>query len=391
MNTDPKKIRVVFISNYIGPNGGGHSVNSYILAEALQKNDIDITLLTLNSKTNNLSNLKVNYLHGNNAFFSLNPSLIEALLFSFFSFIWLKFNESNFDLVHANGSAGLFYSLFRKKPLITHIRATRTNYDFSLHTYPRETRTITNYLSSINAFFTYRLEMLSARLSDLVFCNSKQCAKALTLESKTHKNKIIPIPNGVDCNLFKFTEVALQQKIITVARLSYGKYIERVIMLFSRLLMKVPSAKLCIIGTGEAEVTLKEYVRSLSLDDSISFTGKVRHGDLPKYLVNQNIFIYGSMPGSTLNEALCCGIPFVVYVGREKFTTGSLIDEAAKHGCGFITFSESDFVDKLYLMISNHAIYYEMRNKCHIFSLTYLDINEIAKLVLSVYRSLITN
>lgn len=127
--------------------------------------------------------------------------------------------------------------------------------------------------------------------------------------------KLVKIPNTVlqvplnDCQIdWEYGD----KVIVTVGRLSVEKQQERIIRAFSYVYMHENTARLLILGSGPAEIYLKNLCKKYKLNDSVIFAGfKSNVGD---YLQKSKVFVLASevegMPNSML-EAMANGVPVV--------------------------------------------------------------------------------
>ena len=70
---------------------------------------------------------------------------------------------------------------------------------------------------------------------------------------------------------------------------------------------------LVVIGTGSEEQTLRDRAKVLGLDRRVHFAGHVDHAELPKWLVQCDLFVQPSIGeeafGISVVEAMACGLP----------------------------------------------------------------------------------
>jgi len=113
-----------------------------------------------------------------------------------------------------------------------------------------------------------------------------------------------------------------------VSRLAAQRGHELLIRGFQRLLPDFPTARLLLVGKGEARGTLEELVRGLGLRDHVIFTG-YRDGDLPAVLAALDVFV---LMGAGSDES-CRAALEAMAAGRPVLArrVGALPD-AVEHG-----------------------------------------------------------
>ena len=122
------------------------------------------------------------------------------------------------------------------------------------------------------------------------------------------------IDHGV--NLDQFTACDEKENYFAVsARLAPKKRIDKIINAFSLYLKKYDStAKLCIMGDGEEEENLKDLVKSLDIEKSVVFTGRLNHSELVGKLKKAKaMLVYTEMDNNMLSivESIAVGTPVI--------------------------------------------------------------------------------
>ena len=153
-------------------------------------------------------------------------------------------------------------------------------------------------------------------------------SKTLTRKSATEMVKIAP---GIDTAHFipqpdamqKRKEIGLQDKkiIISVGRLVHRKGQDNLIQAMPAVLKKIPNAHLLLVGEGPYRKHLEKLVMKSSLEQNVTFAGRIMYDRLPSYLSAADLFAMPSRSrffgleveglGIVYLEASACGIPVV--------------------------------------------------------------------------------
>jgi phosphatidylinositol alpha-1,6-mannosyltransferase len=153
-------------------------------------------------------------------------------------------------------------------------------------------------------------------------------SKALSRKSATEMVKIAP---GIDTAHFipqpdamqKRKELGLQDKkiIISVGRLVHRKGQDNLIQAMPAVLKKIPNAHLLLVGEGPYKKHLEKLVMKSSLEQNVTFAGRIMYDRLPSYLSAADLFAMPSRSrffgleveglGIVYLEASACGIPVV--------------------------------------------------------------------------------
>lgn len=142
---------------------------------------------------------------------------------------------------------------------------------------------------------------------------------------KRHAHKdVFILHNGVDLGAFRYSregrsrirsEFAISDKLVVghIGRLHDQKNHEYLLKVFRKIREKRQDAVLLLIGTGEKEQQIRNWVREMGLQTDVIFAG-VRM-DIPDLLSAMDVFVFPSfyegMP-NTVIEAQATGLPCVI-------------------------------------------------------------------------------
>ena len=179
--------------------------------------------------------------------------------------------------------------------------------------------------------FNFAIKRIGASVDHLTYLGEftrKAISKTLSEKSR---NKLVKIAPGIDTAHFipradgfeKRVELGLQDKkiIISVGRLVHRKGQDKLIEAMPTILRKIPNAHLLIVGEGPYKNHLDKLVKKFSLEESVTFVGRILYDKLPTYLSAADLFAMPSRSrffgleveglGIVYLEASACGIPVV--------------------------------------------------------------------------------
>ena len=179
--------------------------------------------------------------------------------------------------------------------------------------------------------FNLAIKRIGASVDHLTYLGEftrKAISKTLSEKSR---NKLVRIAPGIDTAHFipradgfeKRVELGLQDKkiIISVGRLVHRKGQDKLIEAMPTILSKIPNAHLLIVGEGPYKNHLDKLAKKFSLEESVTFVGRILYDKLPTYLSAADLFAMPSRSrffgleveglGIVYLEASACGIPVV--------------------------------------------------------------------------------
>ena len=202
---------------------------------------------------------------------------------------------------------------------------------------------------------------------------------------KHTSNKPELLYNKIDCEKFYNAK-----KIDTLPKpliLSVGNLIESKNHKLLIESMKNIEANLLVIGKGELQNALQNYIKSMGLEDKITILESVPYENIPSYYKTANVFALAYDPNQEglpmpVMEAMASGIPVVV---PESEDTKELADS--------IIFAERNvkaFTKKINDLLNNKTKTEELAMKCKGTAKRF-DISNLEKREAEIYQELIKN
>lgn len=223
----------------------------------------------------------------------------------------------DFDIIHAHGN-GFFSLLGYQVALIK-----GTPYLLTFHT---QMTLYTHYILK-GKIITPRVVAATLRvlgnMCDTAVTPSEKMKKELI--SYGVKKPIRVVPNFVYAEKFVSTDKDYLHRLcdipkssvilLSVARLGKEKNIMFLLKSFKQISAENTGAHLVIVGYGEEERVLKEYVKKNKLSRLVHFTGKIDPEEMTKIYAGADIFVFSSrseVHPMVILEAGASGLPFVV-------------------------------------------------------------------------------
>lgn len=159
------------------------------------------------------------------------------------------------------------------------------------------------------------------RKADAYVVLSENFKDLLTNEYRVDADKIHIIPPGVDLNRFQPAEqVPSRPNVVCVRRLERRMGIDVLLKAWKLVIAQCPTAFLTIVGTGTEEQNLRTLAHELSLNGSMSFTGRASDQRLAQLYAGASITVVPSLElegfGLIALESLAAGrAPIVTDVG----------------------------------------------------------------------------
>jgi len=220
--------------------------------------------------------------------------------------------KMKFDIIHSHDyyAASSFYSAITSRAKRIPLVLTQHN-DHLPHSF------VNNFLYLLDSCTFGRYTLFQAKK---IVALSRNIKSHLLLMG-TDESKIEVIPNGIDTrsysphrkNLLETQWGITHPVILFVGRLVEGKGIEYLLHAFSKVVAKIPEAKLVIVGRGPKEKELEGLRRKLGLYN-VLFLGAIENQLMPNIYVGCDVLVLPSIRepfGNVVIEAMAAGKPVV--------------------------------------------------------------------------------
>jgi glycosyltransferase involved in cell wall biosynthesis len=336
-------MKILYITTRIDGMGGLQRVVSDRLNYWTQHTDLEITLITSNSKQENI------YfpLHSSIKTIDISPS--EKPLFSFFKYkkqLQNIFKKGDFDLVLVSDN-GL------KSVFIPYLLNKKTKIIYERHV--SKTATIQSASSLLRWFKVPQLllHFLTKRYS---------CIVTLTDSEHSYWNhpNLVTIPNPISFQPLLQSNYN-SKKVIFVGRHSYQKGLDYLIFIWKKIHREFPDWHLDIYGSFSNEISVSEWIEQNSLYSSVTLHQPVSN-IFEKYSEASILLMTSRFEGFglVLVEAMACGVPCVAF---DCPTGPSEIIQNGENGFLIPCFEEEEFVKQAKKLLTDEHLRKAMAKK----------------------------
>jgi len=179
--------------------------------------------------------------------------------------------------------------------------------------------------------FSWAIARIACAVDSLTYLGDftrGEIAKALDHESVA---KLVRIAPGIDTEHFtprtdaqglrESLGLGNKKVIVSVGRLVHRKGQDVLIEAMPEIITSITDPHLLLIGEGPYKKELEKRIKNLGLEDRVTFVGRVRYPDLPRYICVGDVFAMPSRSrlagleveglGIVYLEASACGLPVI--------------------------------------------------------------------------------
>jgi len=317
------------------PIVGGAIKNPFYLSQMLKKRGMDITVITYKpNKDKKDKEIEV--------FNGIKVHIIgQTILKGVFRSLILSFNEAkellmllkreDFDIIHTHTFSIMGLAILRRlKKISIPILSTAHGTSLPETIANLEKRSFYSILAKIDAYIEYYIDQYSWLNFDKVISAGYYQVREMIDIYKLPKEKVIPIPNGVDISFYKPDpkagnkikekyEIENKRIVLFVGRLVKKKGLQYLINSAPIILRKIPDIVFLIVGGtdkfAQYESELKKLIKHLNLEEKFIIVKNVPEKDMPSYYNAADVCVvpsinYEPLP-TVVFEAMACGKPVV--------------------------------------------------------------------------------
>lgn len=253
--------------------------------------------------------------------FFLLPSQRVGMIYS--HKIMNKIKKLDLDIIHTQTefSIGLFGRIVAKKLDIPVVHTYHTMYEDYMH------YVSPGIMLKPASEFAKKVSKLYCRDCSAIIVPTTKVKDAL--EEYGLRRHIDVIPTGINIEPFKSSNYSeelikdekksfgineMEPVILFIGRIAKEKSIDIIINSMKEVIVKIPNAKLLIVGDGPERENLEALAVALGIEKSVVFTGEKPWDEIGKYYQMGDVFVGASLTetqGLTFTEAMAAQIPVV--------------------------------------------------------------------------------
>ncbi|RJR28271.1 glycosyltransferase family 1 protein [candidate division WWE3 bacterium] len=303
-------------------------------------------------------------------------------------FLPIEILKNDFDIIHTHMPTPwtsdisiLLAKLLKRKSVIT------------IHNDMNKSGFLSKLLTEL---YLHTIFLISLSLVDKIIIVNEGWEKAFNNTKdllKNYKYKIVTLPNGVDCDLFKPLGIPREEKTILFVSIldKYHEFkgLDYLLKAVKIARVDIPDIKLLVVGGGSLRDKYVELSRELNIQNNVQFVGEVGHAELTPFYNRAAVLVLPSINiegfGLVLVEALACKTPVIAtdIVG--------ISDSILEANCGLIikTKDSRAIASSICNILQNKKISEEMGNRGRVLVVNKYSWENIASKVESIYKELL--
>lgn len=204
--------------------------------------------------------------------------------------------KNNFDVVHTHSSkagvVGRIAAFLAGTQVIIH-----TIHGLPFHRYqPPLQKKLFIIVEKISALFCHKIVAVTHTIVELLVSDNIIPRKKLTvIRSAFNLEEYLRLNINKEQIQNRFGLTKSDIVIGKIARLSKLKGHEYLLKAFMKVSKEIPNAKLLLVGNGELESELKQFVKQEKLHEKVIFTGLVLPEDVPSIINAIDILVHSSL------------------------------------------------------------------------------------------------
>lgn len=300
-------MRIAMVGDEFYPDIGGVPTYTWELGEALARLGVEPILFThahpSRPEEEEIGGLRVKHLNG-----FVVPRLDRALSFRIARDLHRDIKSGGFDIVHGQD----IYSSMALQSI------------HSAHKCGVPSVLTCHSVHKTGWFWRliYQPLVLTMQIANRIIAVSNATAE-FCRGLGVYDRKIKVIMNGVDPSKFNPADgscmrtrldLGAEPLVVTAIRLVKRKGAEHLVTAFSKVLQRVPDAKLVIAGGGPEAANLHALMKKLGIENSTFMLGTLSREQVIKLIAAADIFVLPSLMesfGLVLLEAMAAGVPIV--------------------------------------------------------------------------------
>lgn len=226
------------------------------------------------------------------------------------------------------------------------------------------------------------------RVQKLMAPGNQLAQRAIELGLPQEHMQVLMGHSGIDLERFSKEDKQRQPVILYVGNFSPPKRVDTILRAMSRVVERVPSARLWLVGDGELRAELESLAAELGITEKVEFLGARPHDEIPGWMRRAGALVHCSdhegLPVAIM-EALGCGLPVVAA------DVGGISDLVKEGETGYLLAPDDDvgFADRLVRLVSQPELAARLGRNARLFAEAYLAKERVLDQVEAVYAAAI--
>lgn len=224
------------------------------------------------------------------------------------------------------------------------------------------------------------------QVRNLMAPGNQLAQRAIELGLSQERVQVLMGHSGIDLERFSEGDKQGQPLILYVGNFSPPKRVDTILRAMSRVVERVPTARLWLVGDGELRAELESLAAEMGIAGKVEFLGTRPHDEIPGWMRRADVLVHCSdhegLPVAIM-EALGCGLPVVAA------DVGGISDLVKEGETGYLLAPDDDvgFADRLVKLVSQPELTAQLGWNARVFAEAHLAKERVLEQVEAVYAA----
>lgn len=249
----------------------------------------------------------------------------EPFTFGIRAYQYLRNRFQNYDVIHDNQS--LSYGLLAMGKFVPTLATIHHPITVDRKLAVRSVRSFVKKVKYMRWYSFIGMQKRVSRRLDRIITVSEFSKQDISRDFKVPLDRFSVVPNGIDTQTFHPMPEVKRKKNTLIVTNSADTALKGLYYLLQAVheISKTRKIKLTVIGTPKKNGGIENLIRTLGIDNLVTFTGRISDEDFVRQYALSSVAVVPSLYegfGLPVGEAMACGIPVVS-------TTGGALPEVA--------------------------------------------------------------